>query len=321
MRALSLTEHGRPPVVIERPEPSPEPGRVLVDVTTAPLTPLDVLVASGTSYFGPPALPYVPGVQGVGRLVDDPQQRVWFTTSAGMQPGDGSMAQRVAVDPERTMTLRHDIPDELVAALGLSAVAADGALRRGRFSADDRVVVLGAGGVVGQVAVALAAARGAAAVVAVCRGGESTARAERLGAGAAIDSSLIEQHELTEALLAAVPDGPTLVVDPVWGAPAAAALASLAPRGRLVNLGDSADSTLTLASALVRSRLVEILGYSNLSLTWTEQVTALDEVLAIAAAGRLDVNTRLVDPASLPGAWRDYANGVVRGRVVVDFRG
>jgi NADPH:quinone reductase-like Zn-dependent oxidoreductase len=321
MRALSLTEHGGPPLLVDRPAPSPEPGRVLVDVTTAPLTPLDVLVASGTSYFGPPALPYVPGVQGVGRLVDDPGCRVWFTTSAGMQPGDGSMAERVAVDAERTMVLRHDVPDELVAALGLSAVAAHGALRRARFDADDRVVVLGAGGVVGQVAVALAAARGAATVVAVCRGGEPTARAETLGARVGIDASSLEQDELTEAIRAAVRDGPTLVIDPVWGRPAAAALAALAPRGRLVNLGDAAGATLPVASALVRSRSLEILGYSNLSLTWPEQVAALDEVLEIAAAGRLDVTTRRVDPASLPGAWRDYASGDVRGRVVVDFRG
>lgn len=319
MRALTLTEHGRPPVLTDREAPRAADGTVLVDVTAAPLTPLDVLCASGTSYFGAPALPYVPGVQGVGRLVDEPAQRVWFTTSAGMQPGDGSMAERVAVDSERMLRLRHDVPDHLVAALGLSSVAADGALRRGRLAPDDRVLVLGAGGVVGQVAVALAASRGAATVVALTRGEESVRRAEALGASVAIDSSSVEPDEMTEALRAAVPDGLTLVVDPVWGGPAGAALAALAPGGRLVNLGDAAGATLPLSSALVRSRSVEILGYTNLALTWHEQVTALDEVLSIAETGALDVATRVVDPPSLPQAWADYADGRVRGRVVVDF--
>jgi NADPH2:quinone reductase len=319
VRALTLTEHGMPPRLVDLPTPDPGEGTVLVDVTAAPLTPLDVLVASGTSYFGAPALPYVPGVQGVGRLVDDPDRRVWFTTSAGIEAGDGSMAERAVVAADRLLTLRHDVPDHLVAALGLSAVAADGALRRGRMAPGDRVLVLGAGGVVGQVAVALAAARGAESVTALSRGPESVARAQGLGATVAIDAESVEPEKLTETLREAVPDGVTLVVDPVWGGPAAAALAALAPGGRLVNLGDAAGSTLPLASALVRSRSVEILGYTNLALSWSDQVSALDDVLGIAESGQLDVATRVVDPAGLPAAWRDYADGSVRGRVVVDF--
>ena len=63
-------------------------------VTAAPITPLDLLCASGTSYFGVPRTPYVPGVQGVG-TVDG--RAVWFPTSAGMAPGDGSMAELAAV--------------------------------------------------------------------------------------------------------------------------------------------------------------------------------------------------------------------------------
>jgi D-arabinose 1-dehydrogenase-like Zn-dependent alcohol dehydrogenase len=72
---------------------------------------------------------------------------------------------------------------------------------------------------------------------------------------------------------------------------------------------------------MLGSKSAEILGYTNLSLTWTEHVSALEEVLSIAASGALDVTTQLVGPASLPGAWRGYANGDLRGRVVVDFAG
>ena len=76
-------------------------GRSLVRVTAAPLVPLDLLCASGTSYFGPPAVPYVPGVQGVGMVEQSDSleagTRVWFATSAGMTPGDGSLAELVAV--------------------------------------------------------------------------------------------------------------------------------------------------------------------------------------------------------------------------------
>ena len=94
MRAAVLHTPGEPPVFGDHPDPVPTPGQSLVRVAAAPLVPLDLLCASGTSYFGRPAVPYVPGVQGVGTVersgVLDAGTRVWFSTSAGMTPGDGS---------------------------------------------------------------------------------------------------------------------------------------------------------------------------------------------------------------------------------------
>ena len=105
VRAAVLTAHGEAPTVAERPAPVVSAGQVLVEVRAAPITPLDMLCASGTSYFGAPALPYVPGVQGVGVVAEDGElpagTPVWFATSAGMAPGDGSMASLAAVTPGR----------------------------------------------------------------------------------------------------------------------------------------------------------------------------------------------------------------------------
>ena len=101
VQAVVLRMHGRPPVLERRAAPSVAPGHALVDVHAAPITPLDVLCATGTSYFGAPALPYVPGVQGVGVVRTAPDlpggTRVWFPTGAGMGPGDGSLATTVSV--------------------------------------------------------------------------------------------------------------------------------------------------------------------------------------------------------------------------------
>jgi NADPH2:quinone reductase len=66
MRAAVVTAPGHPPEALEHRDPTPQPGRVLVAVSAAPITPLDLLCATGTSYFGTPETPYVPGVQGVG---------------------------------------------------------------------------------------------------------------------------------------------------------------------------------------------------------------------------------------------------------------
>jgi NADPH:quinone reductase len=62
VRAAVIVEPGRPPEVVERAVPAAGPGEVLVAVTAAPITPLDLLCVTGRSYFGVPQTPYVPGV-------------------------------------------------------------------------------------------------------------------------------------------------------------------------------------------------------------------------------------------------------------------
>ncbi|MDA0633552.1 zinc-binding alcohol dehydrogenase family protein, partial [Nonomuraea sp. MCN248] len=125
MRAAQIHACGEPPVVAERPAPAPGPGEVLVEVLAAPITPLDLLCATGTSYFGTPPTPYVPGVQGVGTTGG---RTVWFPTKAGMAPGDGSMAELAAVPGSELVELPPGADPVAVAALGLSAVAAHQAL-------------------------------------------------------------------------------------------------------------------------------------------------------------------------------------------------
>ncbi|MFF0772887.1 hypothetical protein ACFYUK_28640 [Nonomuraea wenchangensis] len=82
MRAARIVTCGEPPVVADCPDPEPGPDEPLVRVLAAPITPLDLLCASGTSYFGTPATPYVPGVQGVGTLAGD-GRLVWFRRGPG----------------------------------------------------------------------------------------------------------------------------------------------------------------------------------------------------------------------------------------------
>lgn len=167
MRAAEIRETGRPPAVAERDAPVPGDGEVLVDVLAAPITPLDLLCATGISYFGKPATPYVPGVQGVGTSGG---RTVWFPTAAGMAPGDGSMAEVAAIPEAALVELPDGADPVLVAALGLSAVAAHMALTwRGGLTAGEQVIVLGAGGVVGQAAVQLARTAGARRIIAGAR--------------------------------------------------------------------------------------------------------------------------------------------------------
>ncbi|WP_156325963.1 quinone oxidoreductase family protein [Nonomuraea sp. SBT364] len=348
MRAAQIRRPGRPPVVAERVMPVPGHGDALVEVLAAPVTPLDVLCASGTSYFGAPAMPYVPGVQGVGVAGG---RLVWFPTRAGMAPGDGSMAEVCRVPASALVELPEGADPVAVAALGLSAVAAHMALTwSGELVPGEQVIVLGAGGAVGQAAVQLARTGGARRVVAAVRSPAARARALRSGADAVVDLTTGDQpepvatsptrdegpravrgrdegpravggfaglEELAGRFVAAC-DGPAdLVIDPLFGVAAAAAARALRPRGRLVHLGSAAADTCPLDSATLRGRSLRVIGYTNNELTAEQQAAAITTIAWESVRGRLSVAHETAPLDDAESAWRRQADGTATGRIVL----
>jgi NADPH:quinone reductase len=325
MQAAVIETPGQPPNVVDRERPPrPEQNQVMIDVTAAPITPLDVFCASGKSYFGVPGTPYVPGVQGVGVVGQGNAsigsgRSVWFATQAGMRPGDGSMCAAVTADEGDVVPLPDGADPVLVGALGLSAVAAwMGMTWRGELAAGEQVLILGAGGVVGQAAVQLARVAGARRVVAAARSAAARERATRAGPDALVhleDSADLDQ--ITDAIRAQC-DGPLdLVVDPLFGLPAVAAMRVLRPHGRLVNIGGAAAPTATFDSATLRGSSLRVLGYTNNELDPQQRNDALLRVVAELVAGRLTVDHEAVPLADATAAWTRQVDGRAAGRIVL----
>lgn len=292
MQAALITRPGQPPSLADRDEPS---GDVVIDVLAAPITPLDLLCASGTSYFGVPATPYVPGVQGVGTVGG---RAVWFPTTAGMAPGDGSMAAKALARNEDLVFLPDGVDPVALAALGLSAVAAHMALTwRGELAPGETVIVLGAGAV-GQAAIQLARLAGAGRVVAAARSAEGRERAMRAGA----DTVLALDADFSGITA-------DLLLDPLFGAPAAAAAQALRPGGRWVNLGGSAGETCPITSSVLRSRSLRLSGYTNNELTAQQRAEAISTIARYAVQGELTVDHEVVPLADVSDAWHRHANG------------
>lgn len=322
MPAAVICAHAAPPEYLFRPMPRRGPGQALVRVTAAPISPLDLLCASGKSYFGAPQLPYIPGVQGIGVVMEAdallPGQRVWFSCDAGMKPGDGSMALYCVIDESAALALPDQIKDDLAAALGLSSIAAWMALTwRGRLQPGEQVLVLGASGAVGQVAVQAAKLLGAGRVIAATRDEAARTRALMHGADAVVDLAGDDVDEISRRIAVAC-DGPLhLVIDPVWGLPAEAAVRVLAYEGRLVNIGSAAGPTVRFESAILRSRVHAILGYTNNALTHQQKAEALTEILTHAAAGRCTVERETVPLARAAEAWERQAAFARRKLILV----
>jgi NADPH:quinone reductase-like Zn-dependent oxidoreductase len=283
---------------------------------------LDLLCASGTSYFGAPRLPYIPGVQGIGIVIEAdnlaPGQRIWFSCDAGMKPGDGSMAQYCVIDESSALGLPEQVEDDLAAALGLSAIAAWMALTwRGHLQRGEQVLVLGASGAVGQVAVQAAKLLGAGRVIAASRDEAARARAFSQGADAVVDLMGNDVEEISKRIATAC-EGPLhLIIDPVWGLPVEAAVRVLASEGRLVNIGSAAGPTVRFESAILRSRLHAILGYTNNALTHEQKAEALTKILTHAAAGRCTVERETVPLAQAAEAWKRQSLAARRKLILV----
>lgn len=325
MRAAVLTGHGKPPSAADHPDPVRGAGQAVVAVTAAPIVPLDLLCASGTSYFGAPQLPYVPGVQGVGRVVASDRvpegTRVWFPTTAGMRPGDGSMAGLALAVEDELIPLPDGADDALVAALGLSAVAAWMVLTwRAALREGEQVLVLGAGGVVGQVAVQAAHLLGARRVVAACRSEAARERARSCGADAVVALSDDDEPAGLARRLGEACDGPVdVVVDPLCGVPSTAAASLLGVRGRLVNFGSSAGEVASYSSAHLRSHTASILGYTNNDITNEQRGDALLAVLGQVTASGLSVAHEVVPLEEVSSAWARQAAGTANGRIVLQI--
>jgi NADPH2:quinone reductase len=311
VRAALVREVGADPELGEVDEPTGE----TIEVLAAPVNPIDLAVCRGILATGHPELPYVPGCEAVGRTPDG--RLVWIFGGALGRTANGAMAERVAIGDAHAIEVPEGADPALAAALGIAGLA--GWLPfawRAPLEGGENVLVLGATGTVGLVAVQTAKLLGAARVVAA---GRSAARLERaLQHGADATIRLDETDDLVEAFKAAFDgEGPSYVFDPLWGAPAAAATQAAVPRATIVNLGQSAGATAELSSAAVRFKSLSILGHTNFACPHDELAAHYRRLVEHALAGDIRIDLERVPLDSIGEAWRRQAAGADVKLVVV----
>jgi NADPH2:quinone reductase len=314
MRAAVIATLGAPPSVGDVPAPEPAEGELLVDVLASALNPIDIAVGSGRFFAGHPPLPYVPGAEAVGRVVRGhgfPAGALVYLSGVGFGTArDGGLAERAAAPSDAAVALPDGADPGVAAAVGIAGLAGWLPLAwRAPVRAEDRVLVLGATGVAGRIALQAARLLGAARVVAAGRRATALADALELGADAAVELDG-PPEQLAERFRAACGgDGPTYVYDPLWGLPATAAVLAAAPGARIVNLGQSAGADATLPSGAVRGKQLELYGYLNFAVPAAVRAQAHADLLAHVAAGRLHVALERVALEDVAEAWTRQASG------------
>jgi NADPH2:quinone reductase len=309
MYAAVLHASGESPRYEPFVEPVAGDGEAIVQVRAAALKPVDLQMARGSHYASFREFPVVCGLDGVGSLDDG--TRVYF---AGPRRPFGAMAQRTVVHRARCWPVPANLDDLTAAAIVNPGMSAWLTLAMGaQLAPGETVLILGATGTTGKLAVQIAKLLGAGRVVAAGRNQEALNSLHNLGADVTIRLHEPGQ-ELTDALareasIAAY----DVIVDYLWGWPTEALLAALtrpdlnaarSSRMRLVQVGESAGPTITLPAAALRSSGLEILGAGSGAVPPLEVLLdTYHRLMALAASGELRIDTESAPLAEIEEAW------------------
>ena len=311
MRAAVISELGQPPELADRADPS---GEAIYQISAVALNPIDINVGAGRYFGGHPELPFIPGCEGVGRAPDG--TRVYlFSDGLGLSR-DGLLAERAAAPADLGIPLPDTVSDEIAAACGIAGMAGWMPVAwRAPVREDDRVLVLGATGTVGLVAVQSAKLLGAKHVVAAGRNSERLERAAELGADATVN---LDQDDLITAFRdAAGGDGPTYIVDTLWGPPAVAGIQAAARGWRLVQIGQSAGAEASVPSAAIRGKMGELYGYTDFAVSREVYREHYLRLVGHAAASEITFDIDSYPLERVAEAWERQAAGAAAKIVVM----
>ncbi|EFH82974.1 zinc-binding dehydrogenase [Ktedonobacter racemifer] len=309
MDAAVLHEYGTPQFGTFD-DPVKLTGTEIVDVTAAAISHFDLFLASGQHFLSPSQFPFVAGREGVGRLADG--RRVYF--AAPISPY-GSMAQQTMVASQGLIEVPDGVDDAVAAALGNAGLAAWLPLEwRAQLIPGETVLVLGATGIAGQLAVQAAKVLGAGRVVAAGRNADMLRRVQELGADATVN--LTTSDSLVASYREAAQGEIDVIIDYVWGPPTEAALQAATVGGRLVQVGTTAGNEITLKGSLIRNQSLTIFGYASGHVSLERRTTVYRHMAELAGQGRLIVPVERMPLQQVEQAWERQRAGT-RQRLVL----
>lgn len=307
MKAAVVDSFEHPPRYRDIDAPIPQADEVMVSVRAAALSQLVRAQAAGKHYASPTP-PMVPGADGVGVLANG--QRVYF---AFPRSPIGSMAEQVAVNAAHVVPLPDDLDDVTAAAIANPGMSSWAALTaRTKLRPGETVLINGANGASGRLAIQIAQHLGAGRVIATARNPTSEAELRALGA-----DEFVSLQQESQALVAIfrreIGRGVDVVLDYLWGPTAEAFLmaasshgaAKAEPRIRFINIGSLAGTAIGLNAGVLRSSGLELFGSGLGSLSHTDLVQATASMMRVAESARLSVAANARPLSEVERAWME----------------
>lgn len=298
--AALIEAYGEPPRYRSVPAPQADPRHEVAKVLAVGIHPVTRGIASGSHYASSGALPFIPGIDGVVRRADGSPAYVGG-------PGSGTMAERILINPRSAVALPADADPATVAASMNPAMSSWIALHaRVPFRPGQSILVIGATGAAGSIAIKVARHLGAGQVIAA---GRNTERLDQLlSEGADKVVALSPDDDVTTAALASAAADVDIVLDYVWGP-----LTELAMRAILgartdhtqlldwVHIGGTGGPTITLDGSHLRSNALRLSGSGFGSVDI--QHAGLPELALAVASGALTIRPRPTALADIEKAW------------------
>ncbi|WP_114241553.1 zinc-binding alcohol dehydrogenase family protein [Dyella sp. C9] len=311
MKAAVVYGAGQSPRYADFHEPLPLAGEELVSVRASALSQFTRSRASGRHYSASGEFPAVAGSDGVGVTQDG--RRVYFALP---EAPFGAMAERSRVSASRCVDLPPDIDDVTAAAIanpGMSAWAA--LVTRAGIKPGETVLINGAAGIAGRLAVQLARYLGASRVIATARNAAALQEVRALGADVVIpfdlESGAAGAQAFEQALKEQFARGVDIVVDYLWGKSAEVVMAAIAKAAedcapvRFVHVGASSGADILLPGAALRSSAIVLMGSGIKSVPFQDMLDAVRHVYAAVGPAALKIATRVVPLSEVENAWAD----------------
>jgi NADPH:quinone reductase-like Zn-dependent oxidoreductase len=315
MQAAVVEIPGQAPKYQSFPDPVLQDGEVLVHVHAAGLHPIVKGLASGSHYASAKGNqePSVPGIDGVGVLDDGSREYFVFVRRPW-----GTMAECAAAPGKMCIPVPEKLGDIEAAAIANPGMSAWLSLKeRAAVAPGETVLIMGATGVAGQLAIQAARLLGAKRVIAARRNVDALA-------GANVDAVIAlgqPEDAIRDALAAEAASGIDVVVDYLWGRPTELLLEALARgfkaqathRTRLVEVGASAGKTITLPAEVLRSIDLTLTGSGFGAASLERIFAAIPSLFEMAAAGKLQIAVDPIPLGEVESAW----SRVEKGRRIV----
>ena len=312
MNAAVVTAAGKSPVFAEFDEPAPTPGAEVITVSASALSQFSKSRSSGTHYSAEGAFPAVAGTDGVGRTEDG--RRVYFVLPEAPY---GALAEKCLVRASQCIEIPESLDEVTAAAIanpGMSAWAA--LVERAGLQPGETVLVNGATGSAGRLAVQLAKYLGAGKVIATGRNESELQELLSLGADVIIPFTLGTLHPLgaqhyEQALKETFTKGIDVVIDYLWGESAKTVIVAIAKTledatpVRFVHVGGaSREEEIALPGAALRSSAIQLMGSGIKSVPFAKLLSAIKNVFDAAGAAKLQIATKTMLLSEIEEAWK-----------------
>jgi NADPH:quinone reductase-like Zn-dependent oxidoreductase len=304
VKAAVVDHAGGIPHYEDFPDPEVGEGQVLLTVEAVAVENVDRAIVAGTHYTAAPfqaALPAIPCFDGIGRMPDG--TLVGF---GGLTPPYGSLAQHAVVPAAYAQPIPEGIEPQTAAVLS-SAISAMCMRTAAGLSPGETVLIPGATGVAGRLAVKVARLLGAGCIVATGRDDDALRELAALGVDAVINTA-VEDDDLVQAFRDNAGHGYDVVVDYLWGRPAELLTRSLIPESfampkatRLVQIGESAGSAIQLTGDALRTSGLEIYGAGRNMATGI--AAAYQQVVEWIRSGELTIDVATMPLSQIEKAW------------------